>query len=1030
MKLVLKARLGLVLVGLAVWLLSPTPARAEIRTPPVIVSIEGDEIPGADVVALSGLEVGQPLTGEAARQAVRNLWATGGVSDVRVLARPVAGGVAVRLQLRLSQVVRQLDLVYPGARRTPAMTRQQVARAIGYLAGMPWQPEDMERITTALRTELARRGYPDATVEGSVEAVPDTPEAVVLRLTIDQGEPVRITDLAFEGDIGLDEDEVRQELKLRAGQVFDRVVLEDGIAKVLLLYRGRGYFQVRIPLEDVREETTDGGHGRWVRVVVPIDTGPHYSVVFVNNRWFPDEDLLDLLALEEERGLTRAVIDSLAQRVRDHYRRHGFFHARVDWRVRELAPDRRQLAFRIRAGPPVRVRSIEFEGNEHFDDRHLRRQIHAELQERLGEEGLFRTVRDPEVNDLGPTGEVRESWRPGPRRRPVLRVDAEEVYDEEVYREAIAHIVELYVADGHLLARASEPRLVFSDEGRLLRVVIEVHEGPRTEIDSITFGGNEARTDAEIMQDLDLALGQHLNRFEVEQARRRAVRAYRDLGYVYCAITSEMYVSEDGVSADLRFEVVEGPLVRIGQILVRGNEDTRTSLIRDRVTLRPGAVFRPREAAEAERSLIDLGVFSTVSISLADPEQPAPVKDVVIEVAERRPQLFELRVGISTADGPRGALRYAYTNLFRYAVGLDLRAQLSYQVFFLGTPRYQQFFEELDPIDRLERLVVLGFNLPHLPRIGRLVALRFDGTHERDNDPAYAVTRNGVTFTVSGGYRRLLTGQIQTGFNYADVRVVQELPHCDTLDEEARRPGENCVYPSRLSIELARSPEGQNYFWVTRAQLALDVRDNPFNPQRGFYGAVSGEHVTSLRPIVVPVLEGECTCHCEDRSSNLIKLGLTLNGYVPLHLLDMVLALQVRFGWIFHLTDESITFPDRYFYLGGFDSMRGFPEESLGTEDTPELDHPPGGDAMLNLRGELRIPLPGSFSLGLFVDAGNLWRNRLNMFTSEWFTLRVTMGAGLRLNTPVGPLALDVGFVPWTRGDEGWWNFHFAIGLF
>lgn len=1022
-------------------LLAPGAALAQGEDAPPIVAVEADAIPGMDAVAASGLAPGQRLTRALARQAIRDLWATGRVSDVRVLSRPVAGGVAVRLRLRLNQVVRGLELDYPDDRGGPVLERQQVASAIGYYAGMEWQPEALDRVTAALEAAYAERGYPDASVEGAVEVSPDDPGSVSLRLTIREGEPLRLATVDFTGQLALPADELRRQLGLDDGDVFDQVALREGIERLLQHYRSLGFFEARIDPEavevtGVRAERA-GAASRQVRLVIPVVANDHYTVDFVGNRWLSDEELTELLQLDQEEHLTRAVLDSLAQRIADQHRAFGFHHAEVDVGAWQERPGERRIAFRIRSGPQVRVRSLDFTGNQHFNDRHLRRQVEAQLESDLGQKGLFRPVSDDVASDLGVAGEGGyEPWRRRPRGHPTLQFDPKEVYHAETYATALDHIRDLYNADGFLAAKLGEPQLRFSDRGRELAVTIAVDEGPQTVIRAITFSGNAALDDERILSGLGLEVGAPLNRYEVEQARRRVIRAHRSEGYVFADVTAAEYVDEDHLSADIHYTIEEGPRVRVGEVIVRGNEHTRSSLVRDRIQLREGSVYTPEAVNASERALVDLGIFTTVSITLENPDEPAEVKDIVVEVVERRPQLLDGSIGFSTADGPRLGLRYSYRNLGGYALSLDLRLQFSFQVFFFGTREFQQEVDELEWIDRLERLVVASFNIPHLPRVGRVLSWRLDATHERNNNPAYFVTRNSVNLSLNATSRRHVTAQLQTGYAFSDVEQVQDLPSCRTLPDEEQIPGSNCLIPDATTTELARAPQGSAHFWVTRLLASVDYRDNPFNPTRGFFGSVAGEHVVSLTDAIENVEVEPDVWEEVRRSSNLIKLTVTANGYIPLWR-NLVLALSVRFGWIFELTRDSFTFPDRFFYLGGFDSMRGYYEESLLAEDVPE----PGGNAMLNLRAELRIPLPASFALGVFLDTGNIWREQSNMFTREEFDLRFCLGVGLRYSTPVGPLALDAAMILDRRApdgrdneysgyDEGFGAIQFAIGLF
>jgi outer membrane protein assembly factor BamA len=139
---------------------------------------------------------------------------------------------------------------------------------------------------------------------------------------------------------------------------------------------------------------------------------------------------------------------------------------------------------------------------------------------------------------------------------------------------------------------------------------------------------------------------------------------------------------------------------------------------------------------------------------------------------------------------------------------------------------------------------------------------------------------------------------------------------------------------------------------------------------------------------------------------------------------------------------NSKTYPDRLFFLGGVDSMRGFLADSLVPEDiAQEIINPTnaqnrltiddvrirGGDVFINPRFELRIPVSGIWECGIFLDTGNVWVEPKNF---NPFVLRYTAGAGLRAGTPIGPIAFDYGINLIRREWEDRGNFHFSIGLF
>jgi outer membrane translocation and assembly module TamA len=85
---------------------------------------------------------------------------------------------------------------------------------------------------------------------------------------------------------------------------------------------------------------------------------------------------------------------------------------------------------------------------------------------------------------------------------------------------------------------------------------------------------------------------------------------------------------------------------------------------------------------------------------------------------------------------------------------------------------------------------------------------------------------------------------------------------------------------------------------------------------------------------------------------------------------------------------------------------------------------------MVNERVELRIPIRSPFETVLFADIGNLWTDPKYPFDKMVFPMRVDVGSGVRVQTPVGPLAVDYGVNLTKLAYEDFGAINFAIGLF
>ena len=100
---------------------------------------------------------------------------------------------------------------------------------------------------------------------------------------------------------------------------------------------------------------------------------------------------------------------------------------------------------------------------------------------------------------------------------------------------------------------------------------------------------------------------------------------------------------------DVRYRVMEGALLHVRNIRIRGNTKTRDKVIRREIQLNPGDLFDEVEAGRSERRLMNLGYFETVRhYDLAVPDETR--RDLVFEVEEKPTGQFLIGAGFSSVD--------------------------------------------------------------------------------------------------------------------------------------------------------------------------------------------------------------------------------------------------------------------------------------------------------------------------------------------------------------------------------------------
>lgn len=1088
----LTARRLQVVFGLVAWLLAgsawaqPSDRGPGRELPDLSRSLESTEWVGRPVVrvelitvggrwhqreALSRVRVGEPYSAELARRALGEILNTGRYANATAEVQPEAGGVVLRLLLLPRRLI-------AGVRTSGgAPDLDQALQAAGVVEGTEITAPDLDVIKEQLSAYYARRGYPKAKVRVDTLDT-DAPLSVVLSVDVAVGDVLTVVDRRIQywpwPALPLVQN-LAEAYAVRVGDVADLEATAAADRDLADSLRALGFHRAEVSHELITEPAG-------ARLLVSVRSGPRLRLKFENNRSFDDDTLRDALSLEER---TDHVESILVETLQDFYQRHGFFDVHVSVERRGGDDDQiNDLVFRVREGKRLRIESRIYpclSGERSAAD--VSSEIDSFLSEELPGAELLGAV-DPAVIDdtLGPPSRAGSEVAP-------QRFDPWSTYHPAVYERALKHLRDLYRSEGYLSAevgpvslmrdrcdRRSKPGecrplpmpqpshrycvydsigrpaplsddgLVTCTSGRGHRcsdtaaLYIPVRLGPRTQLFDISFEGNELLVEGDLIERIELELGEPVSQAELERARRQILEAYEDEGFAFAEVEVKLDLSPDQTRGRARFVIVERERVRVSRIVIRGATRTHETVIRSRIALEEGGWYERGLVRKTEERLATLGVFSSVAVGLQDPHVPAREKVVIVTVQERKSQYLEVRPGFSTGEGFRITFEYGHRNLMDSAIKFTLRSQLGILPnLLILEDDVRANYEELDLSERLERRNTAAVVFPDIG-LGPLFRFSLEGVDVRDNARDFGLTKDA-------GIASLLF--VPTSRVSAELAVSLELNDAQIFGGQALQ---DYIEEHPTERDAFRVPEGTTRAVAQRLGAAWDRRDNKLDATRGTLVSFSVEHVRAD-----PVGEdaqraaGESSDVFTPTTSEFLRYSNRIAGYLRLSDSGVAFAMSFRWGYIQQLFEESRTYPDRLFFLGGVDSLRGFLQDSLIPQDIAEQILSPtsdltvrevvirGGDAFVNPRFELRIPLGANLQTALFLDAGNLWRDPAHV---DLLTLRYAAGTGIRVGTPIGPLVFDYGFnldrvldeVDKTRENQRFWEdlgaFHFSIGVF
>ncbi len=542
-------------------------------------------------------------------------------------------------------------------------------------------------------------------------------------------------------------------------------------------------------------------------------------------------------------------------------------------------------------------------------------------------------------------------------------------YSKEKLKGDLEKLESYYKDRGYVTFNVDSTQVSISPDRRHVYITINVTEGGIYKIAKVELVGELHDVSPDALRSLLLVKpGQTFSGALVTASEDRLTKALGNSGYTFASASGVPQVHDNG-TVDVRFMVDAGKRAYVRRIEFKGNTVTQDVVLRREMRQMEGGWASTALIELSKTRLQRLGFFKDVNVETPEVAGTDDQVDVKFSVEEQPSGSISATLGYAQASGLILGAGYQESNVLGTGNSLSLNVSWS---------QYQRAvaFNYFDPYLTLDG-ISRGYNL-----------------YFRQTD---FQQQNLATYS---------TDAYGAGVNFGfPIGETQRIGFGLTIDHTKLKAG----YYAAREINQFIAEEGDTFL---NYKANLSWTSSTLN--RGLFPTRGRQQTASL----------EVTAPFSDLT--FYKLDYKDQIYLPLtETYSLRLHTELGYGNSYG-SGQALGLPFyENFYAGGFGSVRGFKQNTLGPLATPSLydpytdkGQPIGGNVLVLAGAEIIFPMPfvkdgRSMRPALFIDSGDVFQTDCPRYSKvcdnvDLNLLRYSVGFSLTWITGFGPMTFGI----------------------